>query len=87
MSGTVQIQDPLAQTFGPDNPRCDCPGDTTRGMWVFRHDGQLFSFRPSTQMQKDIWLREQGSVGPVGFEARIAALRWVCNGCGQIQLP
>lgn len=69
-------------------PRCDCK-QGTNGRWLFEHDGRLYGFDPPTQMQKNVWLsgNPEWTPGPRGEEARIAALRWACFGCGTVQMP
>lgn len=74
-----------------DRPRadkCACKSSNPMfpsGAWLVEHDGKLYAFSPSTQMQKDIWL---GSAErSIGKEAGIAMLRWFCFGCQTVQAP
>ena len=84
MNYVTEVTGQLAEALAEDSPKCEC---TDVGQWVFRYDGRLFQFHPSTQMQKDIWLGTTAGVGPKSKEGRVKALRWFCGACGTVQLP
>jgi hypothetical protein len=57
--------------------KCTC--ENARGGWVVEWEGRFFGLKPSTQIQKDIWLGTDG--------ASTDMLRWLCFGCGELQMP
>jgi hypothetical protein len=67
----------------PIAPRCSCEAGTAGDWIVEKKDGSLWRFGPSTQIQKDIWLDSRHRAGLPAEEM----LRWLCRGCGKVQMP
>lgn len=69
--------------------RCGCKSTRTSrpsGCWVVAHDGDHYTFSPSTQLQKDIWI-DSAAQQLSGKDAAIKMLRWFCFVCCTVQLP
>jgi hypothetical protein len=62
--------------------KCSCGG---AGRWLVQDGEDFYSFIPSTQMQKDIWLNV--AKNKIGEEKAISMLRWFCYTCGTAQMP
>jgi hypothetical protein len=73
---------------GKHGEKCSCKSANVMmpsGCWIVEHQGRLYTFEPSTQLQKDFWLSAARQT--IGESKAIAMLRWYCFTCQTVQTP